>query len=124
MRVMCTSASDDSLDRTVRTAAPRNANENRRTRDHGHFRVAHLVLLTVGQRDPKRPEWPGAKQLQNVVRPHRLPPRNRNAGCTIPVRGRRQGHEERVSGIEPEITAWEAVVLPLHYTRFNLLQHL
>ena len=48
MRVMCISASDDSLDRTIRAARPGNAHQNRRTQDHGHFRVTDFVLLAIG----------------------------------------------------------------------------
>ena len=33
---------------------------------------------------------------------------------------RARGEVERVMGIEPTLSAWEAEVLPLNYTRFSL----
>ncbi len=33
--------------------------------------------------------------------------------------GNRKGENERVMGIEPTLSAWEAEVLPLNYTRIK-----
>ena len=47
----------------------------------------------------------------------RLPKRKRPLAAAVPtVLGHRRG-PERVTGIEPAFSAWEADVLPLNYTR-------
>ena len=46
--------------------------------------------------------------------PHRL---NQRSLQRKPPAHRRHSHVERVTGIEPALSAWEAEVLPLNYTR-------
>ena len=100
---------DDSLDGLVRTAGPGNAQENRQRAYDGHFRMTDLRIL--GRRKARSGKagtaWRSTCRTSSGLIGYCL------ATATVPLT------TERVSGIEPEITAWEAVVLPLHYTRVN-----
>ena len=98
-------ARDDPLCRPIQSSWPGNADENRGTGNDGHFRMTHLVLLAIGHGNPERLEWFGAKQLENVVRPHQQPPWNRNTmplsfkhSCHLTPQNRvLQGRSERIA---------------------------